>query len=323
MIVDCAIYEHGHRIARAISFDEALASARARKGFVWVGVHNPDPSEFDHVAEAFDLHPLAIEDAIHAHQRPKLEHYGDSLFVVFKPARYVDSSEVVELGQIMAFVGADFIVTVRHGESRELASVRRQLEAHEDVLAGGPAAVLHAIADRVVDDYDAVMRGVENDIDEIETEVFSGPDARHAERIFKLKREVLGFRRAVDPLEQPLAYLAAGNAEMLDRRYDHYFRDVHDHVLRIADRLSAVDALLDSALAANVAQVGMRQNEDMRKISAWVAIVAVPTLIAGIYGMNFEDMPELGWGLGYPMALASMAVIALLLYRTFKRRGWI
>ncbi len=323
MIVDCAIYEHGRRLAQAVSFDGALASARANNGFVWVGVHNPDPSEFEHVAKAFDLHPLAIEDAIHAHQRPKLEHYGDSLFVVFKPARYVDSAEVVELGQIMAFVGADFIVTVRHGESRELSSVRRELEAHEEDLAWGPAAVLHAIADRVVDDYDAVMRGVENDIDEIETDVFSGPDARHAARIFKLKREVLGFRRAVDPLEQPLAYLAGGSAEMLDRRYDHYFRDVHDHVLRIADRLSAVDALLDSALSANVAQVGMRQNEDMRKISAWVAIVAVPTLIAGIYGMNFEDMPELRWGLGYPMALASMAVVAYFLYRNFKRRGWI
>lgn len=167
------------------------------------------------------------------------------------------------------------------------------------------------------------MRGVENDIDEIETEVFSGPQARHAERIFKLKREVLAFRRALDPLQQPLALLAGGDATMLDRRGDHYFRDVHDHVLRIADRLSAVDALLDSALYANVAQVGMRQNEDMRKISAWVAIVAVPTLIAGIYGMNFQHMPELDWVVGYPLALATMAVIAFMLYRTFRRRGWI
>ncbi len=323
MIVDCAIYEHGHRLARPVSFDDALEAARARNGFVWVGLRDPDAGEFEHLAKAFALHPLAIEDAIHAHQRPKLEHYGNSLFVVLKPARYVDAAESVELGQIMVFVGADFIVTVRHGENRELASVRHELEGHADELAWGPAAVLHAVADRVVDDYDGVMRGVENDIDEIETQVFSGPDARHAERIFKLKREVLGFRRAVEPLEQPLAWLAAGNAEMLDRQYDHYFRDVHDHVLRISDRLSAVDALLDSALSANVAQVGMRQNEDMRKISAWVAIVAVPTLIAGIYGMNFDHMPELRWRLGYPMALAAMAVIAYLLYRNFKRRGWL
>lgn len=323
MIVDCAIYEHGHRTARPVSFDEALASARARKGFVWIGVHEPDAEEFRHVATAFGLHPLAIEDAIHAHQRPKLEHYGDSLFMVFKPARYVDSQEVVELGQIMVFIGVDFIVTVRHGESRELASVRRKLESDDQQLAWGPAAVLHAIADQIVDDYEIVMRGVENDIDEIETEVFSGPQARHAERIFKLKREVLAFRRALDPLQQPLALLAGGDATMLDRRGDHYFRDVHDHVLRIADRLSAVDALLDSALYANVAQVGMRQNEDMRKISAWVAIVAVPTLIAGIYGMNFQHMPELDWVVGYPLALATMAVIAFMLYRTFRRRGWI
>jgi magnesium transporter len=323
VIVDCAIYEAGRRAARHVSFDEALASARQRHGFVWIGLHDPQGDEFAQVADAFDLHPLAVEDAIHAHQRPKLERYGDSLFLVLKPARYVDSEEVVQLGQIMVFVGRDFVVTVRHGGQRELASVRHALERDPDRLAWGPAAVLHAIADRTVDDYDIVMRGLEADIDQIEAAVFSGPRATHAERIFKLKREVLDFRRAVDPLEAPLAELAAGAGTMLDRRADHYFRDVHDHVLRIHDRLAAVDALLDSALNANVAQVGMRQNEDMRKISAWVAILAVPTMIAGIYGMNFDHMPELHSVFGYPAVLLVMVLTCLLLYRTFKRRNWL
>jgi magnesium transporter len=324
VIVDCAIYDHGKRTSHLATFDEALAGARNVHGFVWIGLHDPEATEFERVAAAFGLHPLAVEDAIHAHQRPKLERYGDSIFVVLKPARYVDSNEVVELGQIMVFLGRDFVVTVRHGGNRELASVRRHLEADPDRLAWGPAGVLHAIADRVVDDYDAVMRGLEEDIDEIEGAVFSGPQSTHAERIFKLKREVLDFRRAVEPLEEPLQTLAAGvGDDMLDRRGDPYFRDVHDHVLRIADRLTGVDALLDSALSANVAQVGMRQNEDMRKISAWVAILAVPTMIAGIYGMNFEHMPELESAVGYPAVLATMALVCYLLYRNFKRRHWL
>jgi magnesium transporter len=323
VIVDCAVYAEGHRVAHAISFAEAMASAHEHHGFVWIGLHDPHGDEFAKVAAAFDLHPLAVEDAVKAQQRPKVERYGDTLFVVLKPARYVDSHEVVELGQIMLFVGADFVVTLRHGDQGELASVRKSLEADPERLSWGPAAVLHAIADRTVDDYEVVMRGLEGDIDQIEADVFSGPRAAHAERIFKLKREVLDFRRAVDPLEVPLSELAAGAGAMLDRRADHYFRDVHDHVLRIGDRLAAVDALLDSALHANVAQVGMRQNEDMRKISAWVAILAFPTMIAGIYGMNFDHMPELGSVFGYPAVLVFMAIACVLLYRNFKRRHWL
>jgi len=322
MIVDCAVYEKGRRTIHAVSFEAALEAARERDGFVWIGLHEPDAAEFEHVASAFDLHPLAVEDAIHAQQRPKLERYGESLFLVVKPARYVDSDEVVELGQIMVFVGRDYVVTVRHGESRELRSVRQALETDADKMSWGPAWVLHAIGDRVVDDYEIVMRGLENDIDQIEKEVFSGASATHAERIFKLKREVLDFRRAVEPLEQPFARLSGEN-DLLDEHTRPYFRDVHDHVLRIAERLVGVDALLDSALHANVAQVGMRQNEDMRRISAWVAIIAVPTMIAGVYGMNFDHMPELTWTFGYPLVLAVMAVTCTLLYRAFKRRGWL
>jgi len=322
VIVDCAIYEDGKRGAEPHSVDDALAGARARHGFVWIGLHEPTEAEFERVAHAFDLHPLAVEDAIKAHQRPKLERYGDSLFMVFKPARYVDSDEIVEIGEITVFLGGDFVVTVRHGGSTALADVRRVLETDPDKLCWGPGSVLYAIADKVADDYAEVLDGVDFDIDQIESDVFSGPKAAHAERIFKLKREVLDFRRSVDPLEAPLSQLALG-MKPVDERSADYFRDVHDHLLRVSERLASLDALLDSALNANVAQVGMRQNEDMRKISAWVAIIATPTMIAGIYGMNFQHMPELGWSYGYPLALSMMVVSCLVLYRQFKRREWL
>ena len=322
MIVDCAVYVDGVRDAAAHDPHKALADARRRHGFVWHGLLNPTADEFADIAAAFQLHPLAVEDSIHAHQRAKLERYDDTLFMVFKPARYVDSQEIIEVGQLMVFVGVDFVVTVRHGESAALSDVRRALELQPARLEWGTGAVLHAIADKVVDDYEVVMMGLETDIDQIEHEVFSGPKATHAERIFRLKREVLDFRRAVEPLEPAVAELAAGIAP-LDERTPHYFRDVHDHLLRVSERLNGLDALLDSALHANVAQVGMRQNEDMRKISAWVAIIAMPTMIAGIYGMNFDHMPELGWHMGYPGALALMVIACVLLYRNFKRRGWL
>jgi magnesium transporter len=323
VIVDCAIYSEGRRVGEIAGVDEAISAARESGGFVWIGLHEPSVAEFDQVTSAFGLHPLAVEDAVHAHQRPKLERYGDNLFMVLKPARYVDKQEVVDLtGQIMVFVGESFVVTVRHGISASLADVRRRLEAEPERLAWGPASVLHAVADRVVDEYEAVMRDLDIDIDEIEVEVFSGPSAAHAERIFKLKREVLDFRRAVDPLRVPLQELARG-LRPVDSRSQEYFRDVLDHLLRVAEHLTVLDTLLDGALAANVAQVGMRQNEDMRKISAWVAIIATPTMIAGIYGMNFEHMPELGWRWGYFACLGVMALVCLVLYRNFKTRNWL
>jgi magnesium transporter len=223
---------------------------------------------------------------------------------------------------IMIFVGEDFVVTVRHGGASSLGDLRAQLEREPTMLAWGPAAVVHAVTDRVVDEYAVVLRGIGEDVDQIEHAVFSGPGSTHAERIFKLKREVLEFRWAVEPLVDPLEKLATTSVTG-DESSRHYFRDVHDHVLRVADRLRGLDTLLDAALSANVAQVGMRQNEDMRKISAWVAIISLPTMIAGVYGMNFEHMPELDWRLGYPFALSLMAASCLLLYRNFKRRDWL
>jgi magnesium transporter len=322
MVVDFACYVNGARHGSHHDFREALNDARLAGGFVWVGLFEPTAAEFAEIAQVFELHHLAVEDAVHAHQRPKMEPYGDILFVVLKPARYVGATEVVEIGQIMAFVGRDFIVTVRHGEVCDLSVLRHRLEADSRSMLWGATSVLYAMADLVVDDYAVVLRGLNTEIDEVELNVFEEPRAGHAKQIFKLKREVLEFRRAVDPLESPMSELAL-TPSPIDPRSSEYFRDVHDHVLRISDQLHSLDALLDSALHANVAQVGMRQNEDMRKISAWVAIIAVPTMIAGMYGMNFEYMPELHWRYGYALVLGVMVVLCFLLYRNFKRRQWL
>ena len=322
MIKDCAIYVEGARQPGALPIEGALAAARAAGGFVWVGLHEPGPDEFEDVAREFGLHPLAVEDAIHAHQRPKLERYGDTLFLVLKPTRYVDHEEVIEVEQLMLFVGEAFVVTVRHGGSSVLRDVRTSQEATPGRLSWGPTAVVHAVADRVVDEYGGVLRDLDVDIDEIAEQVFAGPRTAHAARIFNLKREVLDFRRAVDALGPPLEELSAAPPP-IDERAVNYFRDVHDHLIRAMEHLAGLDALLDSVLNTNVVQVGMRQNEDMRKISAWVAIVAVPTMIAGVYGMNFAHMPELEWRYGYPMALAGMALACTVLYRAFKRRDWL
>jgi len=232
-------------------------------------------------------------------------------------ARYVDPEEVVELGEVMLFIGDSYVITVRHGETSGLGDTRRDLEGDPERLAKGPHSVLHAVMDRVVDDYHDVTIGLDNDIDEIEEQVFSEDRRNHAERIFKLKREVLDFRRAVRPLIEPLSDFAD------DGLLDAYFRDVHDHVLRVSERVDAYEAILTSALNANLAQVGVRQNEDMRKISAWVAILAVPTMIAGIYGMNFDHMPELGWQYGYPAAIGLMVTACVSLFFFFRKRGWL
>ncbi len=299
-----------------------MADPHGRR-FAWVGLVEPTSAELDEVAAHWSLHPLAVEDAVHAHQRPKLDRYGDTIFVVLKTARYVDHDEVFEFGEVMLFVSRDAVITVRHGAGCDLPAVRRLLEAEPERLAVGPSEVLLAIADHIVDGYEAAVASVETDIDEIQVEVFSGPSSRHAERIFGLKREVLEFRQAVIPLAEPTKLLAERPLPPIPEECRPYFANVHDHVVRAGSRVEAIDAVLDGALHANVAQVGMRQNEDMRKISAWVAIVSVPTMIAGIYGMNFEHMPELDSVFGYPAALTVIVVACFALYRNFKRRDWL
>jgi magnesium transporter len=294
-----------------------------KNSFAWIGLYEPTAEEFDSLTREFGLHPLAVEDAIHAHQRPKLEVFGEMVLLVLKTARYVDPTEVVELGELLVFLGHDFVITVRHGEASSLKPVREALEKDPERLRCGPGAVLHGILDRVVDDYAPAIDGLQQDIDEVETELFSGARSNPAQRIYRLLREVLEFRRASAPLVDPLEKLAAGRIEQVDPTIREYFRDVNDHLIRARDQLDGMHDLLSSSLQANLAQVAVRQNEDMRRISAWIAIIAVPTMLAGIYGMNFDHMPELDWSFGYPLVLSVMLVACTVLYRYFKRVGWL
>ena len=330
MIIDCAVYQHGERRPGELALSDAFEAASNDNAFVWIGLYEPDEQEFESVRREFDLHELAVEDAIQAHQRPKLEIYDDSLFVVLKTARYLEAEEVVEFGEIMLFLGPQFLVTVRHKPASELRGVRKQIESRPDLLRFGPSAVLYAIMDRVVDDYLPVIDGLDQDIKEVEKEVFSEAGSNPAERIYMLKREVIEFHQSTAPLTEPLDRLVRGQVRLLHQDMPEYFRDVQDHLLRVVEQVSGFRELLTSVLQANLTQVallqnevGMRQNADMRKISAWVAIVAVPTMIAGIYGMNFDYMPELRWPVGYPAALLAMVAACAFLYRAFKRNGWL
>ena len=325
MIVDCAIYEDGERRAGDLDVAEAARAAGddSTPAFAWLGVHEPTPEEFDAVAREFDLHELAVEDAVEAHERPKLEVYGETLFVVLKTLRYIDSEEVIRSGEIMLFVNPAFVITVRHGDASDLHPVRETVEKRPDLLRCGPGAVLHAVIDRVVDDYEPAVQGLEIDIQQVEEQVFSDQAANPAQRIYRLEREVLEMQRAVAPLSAPVDRLARGHFDLVSPEMRDYFRDVHDHLLRVAGRVEGFRDLLSSALQANLTQVTVRQNADMRRISAWVAILAVPTMIAGIYGMNFEHMPELHWRYGYPAVLVVIVVACAILYRAFRRAGWL
>ncbi|MFD7438864.1 magnesium/cobalt transporter CorA [Streptomyces sp. NPDC059861] len=330
MIVDCAIYRDGHRTEGPEDLSDALAEARAVGGFVWIGLHEPSEREFGLVTEEFALHPLSVEDALKAHQRPKLEVYDDSLFMVLKPVVYEPESDAVSTGEVMIFLGDAFVVTVRHGVGSPLAAVRRRLEQEPELLGKGPTSVLYAIADATVDHYLDVSAELQTDLEELEAEVFS-PDSggsRHsASRIYGFKRQIMEFRRATGPLGVPLTRLAAvgtlGSAvPFVDGKARPFFRDVNDHLTRVNESVEGLDRLVSDVLSAHLAQMSVRQNDDMRKISAWAAMAAIPTMIAGIYGMNFEHMPELHWVWAYPAVIAVMAALEVLLYRTFKRRGW-
>ncbi len=322
--MDNAIYVDGRRVAAPRSLQETYEACRGQRGFVaWIGLHKPTEEEFASVAGEFGLHPLAVEDAVEAHQRPKLERYGDTLFAVLRPARYVEETETVEFGEIHVFLGEDFVVTVRHGEASSLGRVRKRLEEEPDLLRRGPMAVLYAIMDRVVDDYAPVVEGLENDIDEIETEVFSG-NAGASRRIYLLLREVIQFRRAVQPLSGELGELVEGGfGEEEDEELGRYLRDVRDHALKVTERAEGFRELLNNILGVNLTLVSVGQNDEVKKISAWAAILFAPTLVAGTYGMNFDHMPELKWLFGYPFALLLMVLVAVSLYLIFKRRGWL
>ncbi|WP_447036727.1 magnesium and cobalt transport protein CorA [Streptomyces sp. DSM 118878] len=330
-VVNCVTYREGVRQSPARDLVESVERIRkSDDGFVWLGLHEPTEEEFAGIADLFDLHPLAVEDAVHAHQRPKVERYDHTLFAVFKTVCYVEhseltaTSEVVDTGEIMLFVGRDFVITVRHGRHGSLGPLREALEAAPEQLAQGPAAVLHAIADQVVDDYLAVTNAAQADIDQVESDVFA-PDGARVDpgRIYQLKRELLELKRAVVPLGRPLQILATQPMRVIAPDIQAYFRDVDDHLKRVTEQIAAFDELLNSILQAHLAQVTVAQNEDMRKITAWAAVVAVPTMVCGMYGMNFDHMPELHWQFGYPLVMGLIAAACTALHRGFRRNGWL
>ena len=336
-IIDNAIYVDGVRTENPVTLSETFERMRERDGMGWIGLYRPSEEEIREVAEEFGIHALVVEDALSGHQRAKLERYGDVLFMVLRPARYLDDLEEVEFGVVHVLVGADFVVTIRHAESPDLGRVRRRLEADPALLAHGPEAVLYAILDEVVDEYTPVLAGLENDIDEIESQLFEeNTDA--TQRIYDLSREVIDFQRATQPLSGMLEALLRGSDKyQVTEELQRYLRDVLDHTLRVSDRATTFRTVLDNALTVESTIVARRQNEEMRrmtelsirqndevkKISGWAAILFAPTLVGTIYGMNFDHMPELHWLLGYPMAVGMMIALGFGLYAAFKRKGWL
>ena len=326
MIVDQAIYRDGIREPCGDLSDalEALRTGSDPHAFLWIGLKDPTDAEFDLVNDELKLHPLAVEDAVKGNQRPKVELYDNTIFVVLKTLRYVEATSDVETGEVMLFVGDRFVVTVRYGEVSPLSSVRRRLESRPDQLRHGEISVLHAVMDAIVDNYVDIDAELQNDLEEIEAAVFSGARDTDSGQIYRLKREVLEFRRAAMPLAAPLSMLHDGSRSPVGvKEMRLLFRDVADHLLRVIDHVESYDRLLTDVLNAHLAQISVQQNSDMRKISAWVAIAAVPTMIAGIYGMNFDNMPELHWRYGYYAVLAVMAVACVGLYRAFRRSDWL
>ncbi|MCU1508186.1 MAG: transporter [Glaciihabitans sp.] len=338
-IVDNAVYVNGVRTTNPNSLDETFDVLRERKGIAWIGMYRPSHEEISAVASEFNLHPLAVEDALAGHQRPKIERYGDILFIVLQPARYLDAPEEVEFGEVHIFIGPDFAITIRHAESPDLGRVRKRLEHDTELLKIGTRAIMYAVLDQVVDEYEPVVRGLENDIDEIEDQLFAeDPDVTR--RIYELFREVIIFQRATQPLVGMLAAIIDGlreneTEELIELRRD--FRDVQDHVLKVVERADSFRALLQNALVVHSTLVAQRQNDDVKsltqtsldqgeqvkRISSWAAILFAPTLVGTIYGMNFRNMPELHWTYGYPLAVGLMAAGGVALYIAFKRRGWL
>jgi len=323
VIVDQAVYRDGHRIPCGDLSEELETLRRADHGFIWIGLKDPTDAEFALVNEELKLHPLAVEDAIKGNQRPKLDVYDDTIFVSLKTLHYIDATSDVETGEVMIFVGDRFVVTVRRGEANPLSGVRARLEHAPEHLAHGPSAVLYSVMDSVVDNYTLIDVELGEDLDLIEQQVFSGARGVDATDIYRLKREVLEVRRAVTPLALPLRGLRSGDISILDDEARPFFGDISDHVLRVIDHVESYDRLLTDVLHAHLAQISVQQNNDMRKISAWVAMAAVPTMVAGIYGMNFDNMPELHYQWGYFLVLGSMAVVVFGLYRGFRKSGWL
>jgi len=332
VIVDQAIYRDGHRMPCGDLSDELDRLRTAGHGFIWIGLKDPTDAEFALVNEELKLHPLAVEDAVKGNQRPKLDVYDDTIFLSLKTLRYIEATSDVETGDVMIFVGDRFVVTVRRGEANPLTGVRARLENAPDHLAHGPIAVMYSVMDSIVDNYTLIDVALGEDLDLIEQQVFSGARGVDASEIYRLKREVLEVRRATTPLEMPLRRLRSEDISIMHEEARPFFGDISDHLLRVIDHVESYDRLLTDVLHAHLAQISVQQNDDMRRISAWVAMAAVPTMIAGVYGMNFHNIPELeasvhtGAGefyYGYFIVLGFMAIAALGMYRAFRKSGWL
>lgn len=337
MIINNAIYVDGIRVASPETVEETTELSNSLKGMAWIGLYSPTRKEFEAVAQEFGFHELAVEDAVLAHQRPKLEQYGSTWFIVLRTAHYVDPQEIIEFGEIHLFIGKNFVVSIRHSEHQDLKKVRHRLESQPELLALGPAAVLYGIMDQVVDEYRQVVIGLEGDIDEIEIEVFGGePDV--SKRIYSLAREVIDFQRAVTPLNPMLSAVREDRTGLsYNQSLNEYFRDVQDHVVQVQEQIESYRDILQNVLNVNIAIIGLerneevqrlseislKQNDEVKKISAWAAIIFAPTLVGTIYGMNFDHMPELHWKLGYPFALLMMLGVGFVLWAAFKRKGWL
>jgi magnesium transporter len=329
-VIDCGLYVDGVRQPGEWTYDTAFEAACAQdNAFVWLGLHEPSLHEMTAIAATYDLHELAVEDAVKAEQRPKLEQFGAVHFLVLKTARYVEhdqlteNSQVVETGQVLIFIGERFVITVRHGDASRLAPVRADLESKQVLLEQGPWAVAYAVTDKVVDLYLEVADQIEADLDTLEEGVFSRDSGSPVQQIYQMKRELVEFRRAVVPLQRPLMTLTASQSRLVPKEIRRYFRDVQDHLTRTVEQVTSYDDLLNSILQARLAQVTVDQNNDMRKIASWAGISAVWTAFAGIYGMNFKHMPELGWTFSYPILWTLLLIISVLLYRAFRRNGWL
>jgi magnesium transporter len=323
MIVDYALYQNGLRYKEASNLGELISKARTEGGFVWLGVAEPSEAEFVKIAQDFQIHPLAVEDAVAAHQRPKFEEFPNVQAMVLKTAFYEEKGSLISTGEIICFIGDYFIVVVRHGSGAPLVNTRHKIEEVPEQLAKGPYAVLHAILDHVIDCYIDISIELENDVTQAEQKVFGETRESASQEIYLLKREVIEFRHAIDPLLSPLQNLASMGARHVPGELTPFFRDTLDHLSRASDAAAGLDSLLTSALQAEIAQVQLQQNEDMRKITSYVALASVPTMVAGIYGMNFDTMPELRWQFGYPLVLGSLVLVTALLYRKFKKSGWL
>jgi len=323
MIVDVALYQNGHRVDGPSDISDLVDVARRDGGFVWLGLSEPTEAEFDLVVGELNFHPLAVEDAINAKQRPKLEDYEGLTFFVLKTVFFDAKEQEISTGELLCFIADHYIVIVRHGEGSPLATVRHDLELRPELLELGPFSVLHAVADRVIDGYTAIGASLEQEVVAVENKVFNGKRQTFSQEIYFLKREIIEFKHSIEPLLMPINRITSGLVTSVPEGIKPFFRDTSDHLLQAIEHVTGLDSLITSVLQADLAHIQVQQNIDVRRISAWVALASGPTMLAGIYGMNFRHMPELGTRYGYYIVLAVMATLTGFLFRNFKKSGWL